>query len=112
MLKLRRQTSDEKNVKICGQGLDECSVTRLGKNSQLWQNFKSLWQIFDTLFLIWQTVEPTLANLLHDWANFHFCKWPNIENNLTIWSHWMDGTDSFVVVVAATRRCSPNVMVR
>ena len=37
--------------------------------------------------LIWQNAEPTLANSLHYWANFQCFKWPNIENNLTIWSH-------------------------
>ena len=27
------------------------------------------------------------ANLWQNWANFHCYKWPNIENNLIIWSH-------------------------
>ena len=34
---------------------------------------------FYFLLLIWQNVEPTLANLLHHWPSFHWCKWPNIE---------------------------------
>ena len=58
---------------------DASSVTRLAEISPLWQKIKSLWQIFESLYLIWQNVEPTLANLLHYWANFHCCSWPNIE---------------------------------
>ena len=30
-------------------------------------------------FFFVQISEPTLANLWHFWANFHSCKWPNIE---------------------------------
>ena len=41
------------------------SVTRFGEISPLWQNFTSLREILDGLFLIWQNVEPSLANLLH-----------------------------------------------
>ena len=47
------------------------SVTRFGKSLQ----------IFDGLFLIWQNAETTLAHLRHNEANFHCCKWPNIEKN-------------------------------
>ena len=63
------------------------SVTRFGEILPLWLKFTSLWQICKGLFLIWQNAEPILANLWHFWANFLYCKWPNIENNLTIWSH-------------------------
>ena len=59
--------------------LGRTSVTRLGKISPLWQKFTSLWHIFDGLFLIWGNAEPTLANLLHYWPNFHCSKWTNIE---------------------------------
>ena len=55
------------------------SVTRFGENLHLLQYFTSLWQIFYGLFLIWQNVEPTLANLVNYWADFHCLKWPNIE---------------------------------
>ena len=55
------------------------SVTRFGKISPLWLNFKSLGQIFDGLFLNSQTVEPTLANFLHYRVNFHCSNWPNIQ---------------------------------
>ena len=55
------------------------SVTIFGEISPLWQNFTSLWQLFGGLFLIWQNSQPTLVNLLHYWAKFHCCKWPNIE---------------------------------
>ena len=55
------------------------SVTRFCEISPLWQKFTSRWQIFDGLFLIWQNAQPTLANLWHNWDNFHCCKWPKIE---------------------------------
>ena len=55
------------------------SVTRSGEISPLWQKFTSLWQSFDSSFIIWQNTELTLANLWHYWANFHCCKWLNIE---------------------------------
>ena len=60
-------------------------MTRFGEISALWQSFTNLWKIFEGLFLIQQNLEPTLANFLHYWAHFHFCKWENIEK---IWSHW------------------------
>ena len=41
------------------------------KRDQIWRNF-------DRLFLFWQNNKPTLANLLHLWANLHCCKWPYI----------------------------------
>ena len=31
--------------------------------------------------------------MLCDWANFHCCKWPNILNDLAIWSHWLGACD-------------------
>ena len=68
-----------------------CSVTRFGEILFFWQNFTSLLQIFDSLFLIWQNIEPILANLLHCWGNFHCCKWPNIEilfNHLVTLPPW------------------------
>ena len=37
------------------------SVTRFGKISPLWHNFKSIGQIFASLFSIWQNVNLTLA---------------------------------------------------
>ena len=41
------------------------------KRDQIWRNF-------DRLFHFWQNNKPTLANLLHLWANLHCCKWPYI----------------------------------
>ena len=38
-----------------------------------------LLKVFVGLFLICQNVDPTLANSLHNVANFQCCKWPNIE---------------------------------
>ena len=43
---------------------------------QIWRNIATLakssnWQIYDGLFTIWQKFEPTLANFVHFWANFH-----------------------------------------
>ena len=31
---------------------------------------------------IWQNIGPNLAHLLHCWANFNYCKWPNIETQV------------------------------
>ena len=76
------------------------SVTRFGEILPLWQKFTSIWQIFDSLFLIRQNAENTLANLWHYSANFHCCKWPNIENDLTIWSHWPQQKILFVRAAA------------
>ena len=57
----------------------QISVTRFGEISALWQILTGLWKTVDSLFLIRQNVDLILANLLHYWANFHCCKWPNIE---------------------------------
>ena len=52
---------------------------------QIWRIFATLakmsksWAIFEGLFPILENFGPTLANLLHYWANFYCCKWPNIE---------------------------------
>ena len=39
-----------------------------------------------------QNFEPTLVKLLCFWATFYSCKWPNIENNVAVWSHWLEAT--------------------
>ena len=41
--------------------IDAVSVTRFGKISALWHNFKSLGQIFEGLFSIWQNYILSLA---------------------------------------------------
>ena len=44
---------------------------------QIWRNFGSVakssksWSIIGGLFTIWQNFEPTLANFVYFWANFH-----------------------------------------
>ena len=60
------------------------SVTRFGEIPPLWQIFKNLWQYILGLFGFGQCFQLTLAQFECFWANFHLCKWPNIEN--TIWS--------------------------
>ena len=37
------------------------------------------WQIFGGLFIFLENSEPNLANLWHNWANFHCCMWLNNE---------------------------------
>ena len=37
------------------------SVTSLGENSRLWQNFKSIWPLLSRLFSIRQNIDLTLA---------------------------------------------------
>ena len=51
------------------------SVTRFGKISRLhvFGNFVMVYFLF--------------GKVLSHWANFHYCQWPIIENNRTIWSH-------------------------
>ena len=63
--------------------VDQCcdaaiSVTRCGEKSPLWPNFKSLRQFLKPSFCIGEIIELTLA-IFCFWANFHWCKWPNIE---------------------------------
>ena len=59
------------------------SVTRFGEISPILQKVLSLWPM-DSWFLIWQNVEPSLANLVHYWPNFHCCWRPNINNLVTL----------------------------
>ena len=54
------------------------SVTKFGEISQLFQKPRSFYK-GGGLFSVWQNFEPTLANLLCYWANFHYCKRPNTE---------------------------------
>ena len=56
------------------------SVTRFGKNPPLWQIFKNIWHYISGLFGFGQSFELTLAQFVCFWANFHCCKWTNIEN--------------------------------
>ena len=64
-----------------------CTVTRFGEISPLWPNLKSFGQLIESLFSIWQTFEPGLTNFVSNWAISYSCYWPNIENNLSLWSH-------------------------
>ena len=54
------------------------SVTRFGKISPLWHNFKSLGEIFQGLFSIWQNFDPTVGKMFYIWVSFECCRWPNI----------------------------------
>ena len=63
------------------------------QRDQIWRNLTTfakkscLWQLFDSLFLIGQNIEPTLAKLVHYWANFIVANGQILKNNLTIRSH-------------------------
>ena len=59
------------------------SVTRFGEISPILQKVLSLWPM-DSWFLIWQNVEPSLANLVHYWPSFHCCWRPNSNNLVTL----------------------------
>ena len=52
------------------------SVTRFGKISPLWHNFKSLGQFFEGLISIWKKFNLTLAKMLSYRASLHCCRWP------------------------------------
>ena len=60
------------------------------QRDQIWRNLTTfakkscLWQLFDSLFLIGQNIEPTLAKLVHYWANFIVANGKILKNNLTI----------------------------
>ena len=64
------QWRNEKNKYLreieIGYLLPTVSVTRFGKISSLWQNFKSLWLFFESLFCIGK-------NFKRSYANFHGC---------------------------------------
>ena len=60
------------------------SVTRFGEIPPLWKIFKNLWKYIYGLFGFGPSFHDTLAQFVCFWANFHYCKWPNIEN--TTWS--------------------------
>ena len=36
-------------------------------------------ELFEALVSIWQKSEPTFANFVGQWANFHCCKSPNYD---------------------------------
>ena len=55
------------------------SVTRFGEIPPLWKIFKNLWKYIYGLFGFGPSFHDTLAQFVCFWANFHYCKWPNIE---------------------------------
>ena len=55
------------------------SVTRFGDISPLWHDVKTLWQFWMCSISICQNFELILANLLCDYAYFHWCKEKNIK---------------------------------
>ena len=66
------------------------------QRDQIWRNFTTLAKLwkslgnFSKLNLVLEKNQQSLVKLVCFWANLHCCKWPNIENNLVIWSHWSD----------------------
>ena len=67
--------------------LSHWGVTRFGDVSSLWQYKSStnFWRFLSHLPKCW----AYFGIFWHSWTNFHCCKWPNIKNNPTIWSHWL-----------------------
>ena len=66
----------------------DCSVTRFGVISPLWQNFKTLWQSLEGLFSICQNCKPILTNISSKWQSFIVVNGQKLKkNNLAIWSH-------------------------
>ena len=64
------------------RGAKDCvatSVTRFGKISPFWHYFIGLRRLCEGLLGVGQKFGPTLVNMLCHWANFHCCKWPNID---------------------------------
>ena len=61
------------------------------ENSQLWAILQCLTKaIFKCLFWYLQSFEPNVAICLPIWAQFHCCKWPNIEQ-----TSWPSGHTEF-----------------
>ena len=67
-----------------------------------------VYQCFESSFSNWHTYETTLTNFVCNWANFHWCKWPNIENHLSIWSHW----PPYHIINTLSHACLLDVMAR
>ena len=67
--------------------LSHWGVTRFGDVSSLWQYKSStnFWRFLSHLPKCW----AYFGIFWHSWTNFHCCKWPNIKNNPTFWSHWL-----------------------
>ena len=57
------------------------SVTRIGKISQLWHTVETLWPFLKGASIIWHNFELNLANFICYCANFHCCKWQNIDKH-------------------------------
>ena len=71
-----------KKHEILGKNLILIVLTIMMITHTVWPDlvkFRHFGKNFDSLFLTWLNAEPTLANLLHCWANFQCCKWQNIE---------------------------------
>ena len=64
--------------------LHRSQCDKIWQNSPLFRIFKNLWQYIKGLFGFGQSFQLTLAQFVCIWANFHCCKWLNIEN--TFWS--------------------------
>ena len=45
---------------------------------QIWRKLKIFWQIYQGLFCVGKNLETNLEKICFE-ANFHCCKWPNIE---------------------------------
>ena len=54
------------------------SVTRLGENSSVRQNFSSRGQFF-MAYLVFGKIFNLLWYTFCNWANLYCCTWPNIE---------------------------------
>ena len=63
------------------------SLTRFVKIMPLVQNFKSVCLFFEVLLIILKNSERILSI---NSANFHFCKWANIENIIQSSGHTVD----------------------
>ena len=64
------------------------SVTRFAEISSLPKKIKNFCQIVEGLFILWQNLEPILANFNVLWQLFPFLNSQILKNNLSIWSHW------------------------
>ena len=60
-----------------------------GEISPLGQTFKSILQTFEGLFSVWQSFEPTLAQIFMNFGQiWAFVSCQIMKNILAVWSHW------------------------
>ena len=82
-------TLDMKEIQNMAEKLDADEVTFLQRDQICYfgKSLKVYRQLLKALFTIWQNFEPTLANILCNWANYIHINGQILKSSLAIWSH-------------------------